>query len=124
MKENSDWVRLRAACSAQRVFADLRAAVQSDVETRNELRNGEPIKFELRSEGDLSFSVVKEDTVGAPAVHFELKGNAITVSGNGISLRATLALNREGVCKFHISGEEIDGWLFRMKALDKLFFGS
>jgi hypothetical protein len=130
MKEMEiNWVRARNACSTQQMFERLKADIQEDVKTRNDLvpkhpEFGFPFGFRV-VEAANSLRIVRE---GIPplvdAVVITLNKESITVSDpNGqIMLTATVTLNDEGNCVFRVKNEERELWQFRKMALEKLFF--
>ena len=118
------WVKARAECSHAQMFERLQLGVTADVKARNELRNGEPIKFRVEYRGG-TFAAHREQAATFSSVHFALGPEGeilITHDGATIGI-ATLTLNNEGQCRYVVNGEELEEWQLRKKALEKLFFG-
>jgi hypothetical protein len=132
-----NWVTERAKCSLAAVFEQLRLWVQDDIEERQSLRAKDSIDGEGFSHGfhvstaRNSFSVMlagQGRLDEKPTVIFTLEENSIAVSAREDKLlfRFTVTLNREGRCvaKMGGSGNEMEFWQIRHKALEALFFES
>lgn len=122
VREDSNWVKARAACSIPKVFAQLETAVKADVEARNEV-GAEMGRFVMRSARE-SFTVLREDAAGVTSVEFTHDNSSIQVQGKGVNMQAMLTLTDDEVCKFLVDGQELDGWQFRRRALEALFFAT
>ena len=125
--ENSNWIKARAACSVANVFQELASAVEGDIVERNAQRkDGEIAEFRF-NRMPRGFSVVRDGPADSKSVEFwcdELQVVVTGALGTGVKdIRATLALNRDGQCRFVVNGDQLAGWEFRMRALDTLFFG-
>jgi len=127
--ESFNWVEERSKCSLAKVFQQLRAEIQSDVEDRNSIRGETPYyEFSVISAKPQEFTVfLSGNAVNQHVVAFGTVGNEIVAVGNGnqeIS-RVSLTLNNDGQCRLKTpKGEELEFWQFRRLALEKLFFQS
>ena len=122
--QDLDWVRERFSCSLAKIFETLKLHVESDVSSRNALREpGTPYKFSLTNHGN-TFTVFSESSSPIKSVVFALLDRSISVSDGdrGKMFEATITLNDEGQCKAKINGQERELWQMRRMALEKLFF--
>jgi hypothetical protein len=117
-----DWVKARSECSMTKMFMRLKADVEEDVEAANLLFKGTGVKFGFTPNA-ASFTVY-QDVIPLKEVSFTLNQYNISV-GDGrekIKFSATLTLNKDKQCRFLLGTEELEGWQFRKKALELLFF--
>jgi hypothetical protein len=125
-----EWVKKRAACSIQQVFAELKLGVKGDVEDmQSTLKPQEETRFNFAEAGK-RFSVTRVDdpmsSIGQ-SVYFECSNKTIIVSGDGDfgeekMFTAELTLTNEGHCKLKVGQDELYQWQFRRMALERLFF--
>lgn len=119
--EMLDWVRARAECSIDMVFARLQLGLTSDIATINELNKGRDCLFSLYKEKN-GFLVTKAGNFPVRKVLFSLEAGAIKVETERGSFLALPGLNMPGRCLLVIDGKELELWQFRRKALEELFF--
>jgi hypothetical protein len=121
-----DWVAARAECTPHKMLIRLLAGVRADVESRNALRvDSDQFKFSVvDSPGE--FTVVLESSKGVKRVRFVAEKAGIGVTGDtGVAIQASMRLDGGGDCMLHdeTDGDWMSEWMFRQKALGKLFFG-
>jgi hypothetical protein len=107
------------------MFLDVKAGVERDVKTRNEIEkaSGASQFFRCQDHGD-GFSVFTESAQNPMILEFRLSPDEIVVSHHGDPfIRATITFTNECECKLVVGGEELYPWQFRKKALEGLFFG-
>ncbi len=124
--QSFDWVTARFDCSLTKMWIRLKVGVTTDVNIRNGLRKeGAGYKFEIEENGQ-SFLIYREagDFQSPPSVEFKLTAKGIEISSESsqFNILATVTLDREGQCKFSVSGQEWEEWHLRKFALEKLFF--
>jgi hypothetical protein len=144
--EDVDWVTVRSTCSATKLFDELLAGVEKDVDARNGLRpEGEDkkYKFRFRKDGAESATVALEGLGwqfggGTPTVKFDIDGTAIAVTSNiltdpaGAVLKGLVAhqeifsakpeMTVNGHCRLAVDGVPFELWHVRQRALDRLLF--
>jgi hypothetical protein len=125
-----NWVTARNACSLGNVFEKLKLDVQSDVEERQKLRQPLPLPeigfdhgFVFTSNSRGFSASLKTGRLQYSSI-FALKEDHILVTdeeGEEL-LKATVTLNNERECRLVVGNEEMEGWQFRKKALEGVFF--
>lgn len=120
-----DWVKVRDACTIEKMFEQLHARIKDDVADINAIRKF-PVEtgFEVtESNREYSFTVKRAEAI-RPFVKFSISGDCINVStdtdGKGRDYRKTVS--DEGRCKLIENGEEREQWQVRKTALEGLFF--
>lgn len=118
------WVGARAACELPTVYRTLRADVEQDVKTRNEIRPANaPYEFRIEEKPN-QFSVVLDAKDFHRSVAFQLEDHAILVldhSGNQM-FEITLNFNDHGKCRMKAKEEYRESWQIRRMALEDLLF--
>jgi hypothetical protein len=128
-----DWVAAQSNCTAESMFARLRAGVQKDVDRCNTLVDGQSHRFELNDDSDDDgdrFEVSKVTQSGFSTaktlafVTFTREGRRIHVAGEGVDVdfTAIVAVNADGLCHFFVGEIEYAEWQVRKLALEHLFF--
>ncbi|MFY9790418.1 MAG: hypothetical protein WAJ99_04500 [Candidatus Sulfotelmatobacter sp.] len=126
------WVIARNTCSVDRIFEKLRLDVKSDVEMRQKLRdplpppeNGFHYGFSFSSNGSKFSASLKGRSLNH-AIIFALTENYIIVSDENDKelFKASVTLSNDGQCRLVVGAVELEGWQFRKKALEKLFFST
>jgi hypothetical protein len=124
---NFDWIKARAACSAARVFEQLRLQIETDIQQRNDMLQGAAHSFQMVSEGN-KFKIFVSPSLAVPVAHqsirFQLEGQQIvaTDAASATVFTATLTLNDQGQCRLNINARLYELWQVRHMALEKLFF--
>lgn len=126
-----DWVSKRAACTAERIFFQLVAAIKEDVKARNV--SGGDVQFVAELTGDQMTLVIGETGTWARKERvriFALNGKIeVRDEIRGAKFAAKVFLNDEGRCQLKMQdeteedGRELEQWQFRREALEGLFFG-
>lgn len=120
-----DWVNACANCSIGLLFEQLKAQVEKDIDARQALSKGPPYYygFRFKVENDTIIALIEGQRLHR-SVTFRLSGNAIEVIGGDGQLlfSGTTTLNNDGDCQLRVSGDELELWQFRKKALEDLFF--
>jgi hypothetical protein len=127
--DDFDWVAAHSICTADAMFARLRAGAQKDVDRRNSLDLHAKIRFELHDDGD-QFEVSRVVPSGLSSsktlafVTFAREGRRIHISGDGVDVdfTAIVAVNDEGTCRLFVGEIEYAEWQLRKLALEHLFF--
>lgn len=122
--EELNWVKARHECSLLQVFKTLELGVKGDIDAINSLiRPGVMLKFHLASHGTRFSAICEVNGQHSHSVDFGLKDNEILVAENNTAkFTATLTLTNSGECKLRVSGDELEQWQVRRKALENLFF--
>jgi hypothetical protein len=127
---NFDWVTARNECSISTVFEKLRLDVKADIETRQSLRAHHPgwgyeEDFSFASNGSKFSATAQIPKAGRHSVIFFLSGNRIllTDENDEALFDATVTLNNDRECMLVVGEEQMEGWQFRKRALEPLFFG-
>lgn len=123
-KSKFNWVTERSNCSLPKVFQTLRAQVEDDVKTRNDLRPANsPYEFSVEVNGT-DFSVVLVAGDVRSSVVFALSEHGIFVrSGEGNPMfEIALNFTAEGGCKLVVDGQPCEFWQVRRMALEELLF--
>jgi hypothetical protein len=129
--EGSEWVGMRASCTAFESFKRLTKEVQSDVEAMNTVQRaqGQNREFAMKIHSDKTFSVFLTGNFGPilRGVDFgvDVHSGIISVRGANpaVDIDATVALGDKGKCKLKVKDVELKFWQFRRRALEALFFG-
>lgn len=125
--DNFDWVVARNECSIEKVFHRLRLDVQTDVETRQSLRErgefGFDQSFAFTSSGN-KFSASMRTRTHGRSVIFAFRKNHIVVLDDidRELMSATVTLTDDKGCRLVVGEEVLDEWQFRKRALESLFF--
>ncbi len=124
-----DWVSARSACSAAKVFHEIREGVESDVTKRNQQRRNEEGNYQFSCTAKGNYLIV---SLGGQGVilnkrrKFILDADGVVNveddEGN-VMLAAELTLNDNGDCRLKVNGQEKEFWQFRRMALEGLLFG-
>ena len=122
-----NWVHARAACSAAKMFEQLRAHVVRDVEIRNKINEGGGYKFDTHSE-HAGITVFLDSMFHQQnpyrVVRFLVEDEHIIAryGNDAIIWSATLTLNDKGQCRLKIDNKEYELWQACYMGLEKLFF--
>lgn len=128
LSQNLDWVTVRASCTVECVFQELREEIKSDITTRNKLLTGlqkeDSISFHLKPDSENSFAVVRNGLNIVSRTTFKCERSAIQAfNGAGVQIiEARLTLNDQGECRLVVDGCELTRWQFRKRTLQSLFF--
>jgi len=128
-----NWVKVRAECTVDLVFEQLRRETEVDVARRNEYlsesqkKNG--VSFSVEDRDDGSFVVYRRGSGLAGSVSFGIVGSSIlAIDAIGTTIEAKVGMNDSGRCMLRVNEPksilEIETWQFRKKALEPLFFSS
>jgi|SRR6267154_3163491 len=117
-----DWVTVRAGCSTECVFQQLREQVSSDVEIRKTVGATYRFSFDKRDTNCFSVMATNPATQHSEEVTFTLRGSHIVVIARDKEIKASSTINNEGECMLKIDGSEYTLWQVRKMALEKLFF--
>ena len=124
--KDRDWVKRRADCTLDEVFADLRTAVQKDLERHKEVmpERAQDLKFGQREN---KFFVHKSSTgrmIVFRKMPMRIKAVCALATGEEeVLLSVRPAINMQGECVLKTGeGRILHGWQFRMKALEEIFF--
>ncbi len=128
----TEWVKERSQCSPAFIFDKLKAEIEQDVKSINELRVDKDFSFYFSLTSDLKCIVVSlhgtSTNLRNPREIHEtitvcIDGKAIVYNRNTEEkLRATLTLNEKGECRLKVNGSECELWRFRQMVLEELFF--
>lgn len=127
-EEKFDWVKERAECSIDAMFARLKAEIDTDIKSRVALLPEKPtFSFALETTDDRNKFIVARLSHVQPlnrVVTFERKGDDIEVRDDDdkVFLKASLTLNNEGECRFKVKDRELQSWQLRKEALETIFF--
>lgn len=122
-----NWVELRAACSAERLFVELQSGIENDVAAINRVGNVEPdsqYRFMAQATTDGRVFVVRQ-AGGGPRVKLGVHKGRIFVEDEATPSKwsARVTFSNEGRCRLKLDeGDEIEQWQFRKMALHNLFF--
>jgi hypothetical protein len=121
-----NWVKARAACSAAKVFQQLRRELEDDVKTRNALRaESADYGFDTHSDAGSITVFIQGSNVRPRSVTFEQTAAGIAAfdeTGKRV-YDSVLTLSDAGDCRLRVSGRELEFWQFRKLVLEGLFFG-
>jgi hypothetical protein len=124
--QDLDWVKARAACTAECLFPQLAKDIHSDVKARNSVDSSKQFAAELLT--DRRTLIVGEIGTWARREKiriFHLSGRIeVRDETNGTASSAAVILNDEGRCMFRLDdSSELEQWQFRKKTLEGLLFG-
>ena len=124
--EELNWVKKRAACTADSIFSGIVNEIEQDIKERNAAGSNATFVSGLTS--DKKTLIVGESGTWArkeKVIFFPLGGKIeIRDEVKNVKLSAEVFLNNEGRCKLKLEdGTELEQWQFRRKALEGLFFG-
>ena len=135
--DNFNWVTEQAKCSTQKMFEQLRAGVQADVQSRNAIFDRQDHwRFEFHDDED-GFEVTRlvVPPSGVPptarnmsrvtaSVQFTRTGRRIHVHGEDVDVEfvAIVTLDATGQCLFAVGEMFYADWQIRRMALELLFF--
>lgn len=121
-----NWVKERAACTAERIFIQIVDGMKKDIVERNIVNSRAAFLSDLSSDG-------KTFVVGEGGNFARRERIRITAVDGKIEMMdefrkmvidAEVFLNDDGRCKLRLSdGREIEQWQFRRMVLEDLFFG-
>lgn len=128
MNSEFNWVKARHDCCVGTVFEQLKAQVQDDVKTREELRpkteQHQHYAFKFSANG-ISFVAFIGGNNIHKSVTFRLDSKMIVITKLGnTEIKATVGLNDEGRCTIMVGNMEYENWQVRKLVLDELFFGA
>jgi hypothetical protein len=125
-KSEFNWVKVRAECTIQSVFKQLRREIDLDVAWRNEQLSGSSkngVSLVLEDKDDHSFVVYRRGPGLAGSISFGIFGSFLKVIDSvGITIDATVGMNDYGRCVLRMDGSEMETWQFRKRTLEDLFF--
>ncbi|MFP5276083.1 MAG: hypothetical protein ACLGPM_03125 [Acidobacteriota bacterium] len=121
-----DWVKERAACTLERMFALLHESVTEDIKRINTIRKfPESDGFEISPSNDGKAFTVKRAQAIKPVVIFSIESDCISVTGlEGATQEYRISLCDDGRCKLIEHGVPLEQWQVRRAALEALFFRS
>ncbi len=121
-----NWVKERAACTAERIFFQIVDGIKKDIAERNIINSKAAFLSDLSGDG-------KTFVVGEGGNFARSERIRITALDGKIEMiddfrkmviDAEVFLNDEGRCKLRLSdGKELEQWQFRRMVLEDLFFG-
>jgi hypothetical protein len=119
-----DWVAARSACTLPKIYRQLMAEIEEDVQKRNAERPANsPYEFVVEEDGP-KFAVVLKAADFRRAITFCFEDHASIVldaSGNQM-FEITLVFTEEGKCRLKAKEENRDPWQVRRMALEDLLF--
>ena len=122
-----NWVKARSHCTPHKVFQELAAAVKEDMSQHEQCNPRLASGLEYGScEGGKFF--VKR--IGSHLILFEQTDAGILVSrvpqkgAETCILDLSIGMNDTGDCVLRDSGDELQAWQVRRRALEETFFGS
>jgi hypothetical protein len=126
MTQNSDfdWVAVRSACTASRIFTQRQLGAERDVVARNStLPANAGYGYALQSSGPM-FSVVLNGNGVARMVIFELGAYAVSVrrGDTNETWEVTPTINDNGECRLRMGNRDYECWQFRKLVLESLLF--
>ena len=123
-----DWVKVRALCSSEHLFGELKDVVRGDVESAN--KNVSDFEFSIERSSNVAFTVVRRrEGRDEPldAIRFSRTGSLIEVLGRDSRpiVKAQAALVGDGrECLVEVDGQSrpMRLWRFSRLVLEDLFF--
>jgi hypothetical protein len=124
LEKSVDWVRARAKCSLQAVFALLRESVDSDIKTFNEVQPADNPVVLNSQRGKMIVARMGPTGIGENIV-FELERSHITVRRGleAVLFTAKPRLDDNGDCILDVNDQPLQLWQVSRKALEDFFFG-
>lgn len=127
MDPDFNWVTARHGCSLASMFVRLRQQADQDVRTRQaQLGAASDTRFELISNSDRMFSVIRHDDPSFVAVDFSIDANLIKIERKSPAFTKHLGVSLcdDGVCRFTFKDEAIahEPWQITRLALEPLMF--
>jgi len=121
--EELNWVKARAACSLETVFASLHDGMQKDLAEANSLQAVGTGKFRIIPMDDgRAFTVRRGENI-KPFVKVLLEDESIVVlTAQGKETTFKVGLNDEGRCQLRSEGRGFEQWQVRKLALEDLLF--
>ena len=117
------WVKKRAECSLDLIYAALCQLVERDVEEMNALpesqRQSRTFRLEKNTDGDYPILRVLPSE-GDSSVFFQRKRDVIYINGKTVCVRWD---NEIGSCRLALDDEQLEVWQVSQRALEPLFFG-
>jgi len=121
--EELNWVKARAACSVEKVFASLHDGVEEDLKEANSLRPDGLDRFRIiRAEDGRSFTVRRGESINKFVSVVLENGCIAIVKARGQEAKFTVGLNNEGRCQLRSEKEGFEQWQVRKMALEDLLF--
>jgi hypothetical protein len=128
--QNFNWVIVRAACTVEKIFNELRLGIDEDIAAINSIRKlPENGCFQANLSPTTKVLTIAQLGAVSQRIRIRIEGKKITVEEEcATSSRSTwsveIGLNDEGRCILRLGEEnELEQWQFRKRALENLFFG-
>jgi hypothetical protein len=119
MREAINWVQALSKCTAREIFERLYLEILEDAKAANEMVGSDRFKV-VRHNG--SFVVFFHGGAQNQSVSFTIQGSGVIASLSTRKINASLILDKDGICKLIVAGQEYETWQFRQDALRELFF--
>lgn len=121
--EELNWVKARANCSIEKVFAGLHDGVQEDLKEANSLQPTGTQKFRVIPDEDgRAFTVRRGENINQFVNVLLENGAIVVVTAQGQEKRFKVGLNDEGRCQLRSEGKDFEQWQVRKLALEDLLF--
>jgi hypothetical protein len=120
-----DWVKARAACTADTVFLQLAAGIEADINTRNAASSETQFAAALATGGKLLVIGETGQWARRERIRILPENGRIEVRDEArkFAISAEVFLNDEGRCKLRLDdGKELEQWQFRRMVLESYLF--